>query len=552
MGVLNVAFKSLSKAARPALVACAAHRLIFQAYPRHCLVVMTLFWAGLIGAEPVLVLGGFNDKTHAATHLQRAEMRLNEQGFLSYDIVEGASYYRVVVPYSGRSIQALKEKALKAGFEGVWSWETNLASEKPPAAKRLVAKSDTPPRAEPQATTETSLARLATPTTVQARTPKRSSRFQTNISGYLKTYAVIQNSVANDFFNLNTIYQTQNSGRLMVETFGDDLVFQFHYELSPLSVSRLVGGDLQAYSIVGDNYRLSDLETTLTNDPSSKTQLYQNLDRLNVQLQLKAGDLTIGRQAIAFGAARFINPIDVFLPFDLRTFNTEYRTGVDAIRFQRPLGALGEIDVGLVLGANADLASSAAFVQVRNNINGKDFNFSLIEYAQQTLIGGGVQSELGDLGFWFETAYVDGDVDYVRLSTGLDYAFKEHIFGMIEYHYNGAGSQQPNTYLPLYETTPYQRGGVFLLGESYLIPSISLQVSPLLSLALQGILNLNDHSAYTSIAAEYNVADNFYMDFGVYVFSGAALTLSPDQTLRLGSEYGGNPNMFFSSLRWYF
>ena len=375
---------------------------------------------------------------------------------------------------------------------------------------------------------------------------------ETNVSGYLKSYAVIQDEIANDFFDADTIYQSQNTGRLMIESFRDRVVYQLHYEVSPVFVSRAIAAEIPTFNVVGDSYRLTDLETSWSDDEGDKNQVYQNLDRFNVQIQLDAGDLTIGRQAISFGAARFINPTDVFLPFDVRTFNTEYRTGVDAVRFQRPWGDLGEIDVGIVLGEDADDETSAAFVQIRNNFDGKDINFALIEYARQTLIGAGVQSELGDMGFWFETAYVDGDVDYFRTSTGLDYAFTEHVFGMVEYHYNGAGSNRPENYLALFDSTPYQRGGVFLLGESYLMPSLSIQASPLWTIGLQAIINLDDESTFSSITAEYNIAENFYMDFGVYIFEGDDLAVGPFGLPVFGSEYGPNPHTAFASIRWYF
>ena len=99
---------------------------------------------------------------------------------------------------------------------------------------------------------------------------------------------------------------------------------------------------------------------------------------------------------------------------------------------------------------------------------------------------------------------------------------------------------------------PYQRGGVFLLGENYLLPSFSFQVTPLLTLAIQAIVNLDDASGYTSLSAEYNVAENFYIDFAAYIFVGDDLTVGASQTPILGSEYGANPNMLYSSIRWYF
>jgi len=93
---------------------------------------------------------------------------------------------------------------------------------------------------------------------------------------------------------------------------------------------------------------------------------------------------------------------------------------------------------------------------------------------------------------------------------------------------------------------------VFLLGENYLLPSFSFQATPLLTLAIQAIVNLDDASGYTSLSAEYNVAENFYIDFAAYIFVGDDLTVGASQTPILGSEYGANPNMLYSSIRWYF
>lgn len=542
---------------------------------RNVFLIQTLFLVGIVlcgrvEAEPLLMLGGFRDEGNALAYQARLGVLLQEPVRLVTDDREGQPYYRVVLVPRGRSLVVLKQQVAEVGVTDVWTWSPSVSPGLAPAnsSEQVLTRASAVSEVTSQSGSESvsnSVSKVRT-ATVKARpstgvsstnssTRMQTRRFQdiqTHISGYLKTYGVAQAALRTDFFSLGEIYQSQSSGRLMVESFSDSVVFQMHYELSPLSVSRSLGADSLTYRIVGDGYRWSDLEASLSNSEGSKTQLYQNLDRFNVQIQTESYDVTIGRQAIAFGSARFINPIDVFLPFNLRTFNTEYRTGVDAIRVQRAWGDLGEIDVGLVFGADADPETSAAFLQLRNNVAGKDFNFSLIEYAEQTLVGGGMQSELGSLGFWLEAAYVDGQSNYVRASTGVDYAFNEVIFGMVEYHFNGAGSRRSEDYLSLYETQPYQRGGVFLLGERYVIPSLAVQVSPLLSFNVQGIFNLEDNSNYTMLSAEYNVAENVYMDFGVYVFSGRGLMLSPQQSLMLGSEYGANPNMLYASLRWYF
>lgn len=375
---------------------------------------------------------------------------------------------------------------------------------------------------------------------------------EVNVTGYVKSFAVAQDEISNPVFSADKLYQSQNSARIMLEGFSGRTIWQVHYEASPVFVSNQLNTGLPTFNVVGDNYRLTDLDTTLSHDDTDKNQIYQNLDRFNVQVQLDAGDLTIGRQAISFGSARIINPTDVFLPFDVRTFNTEYRNGVDAVRFQRPFGDLGEIDIGLVLGDGADRETSAAFLQVRTNRNGKDYHFALIEYAEQTLVGLGLQSALGNFGFWMEAAYVSGEDDYTRFSTGLDYSFSENTFGQIEYHYNGAGSDNSRDYLNNLDTVAYQRGGVFLLGEEYLMPNFSVLLSPLWSVSFLAIYNLSDKSAFASVSGEYNIAENFYMDFGYYHFIGDDLALSPNGKPQLQSEYGPNPNTLYTSIRYYF
>ena len=372
-----------------------------------------------------------------------------------------------------------------------------------------------------------------------------------NISGYLKSFVVAQDQLDNPVFQFDKNYQSQNSARIMLDGFSGSITWQLHYELSPVFVSKALATERPTFNVVGDNYRLTDPDTNLLDD-DNKTQLYQNLDRLNFQVQMDAGDLTIGRQAISFGSARIINPTDIFLPFDVRTFNTEYRNGVDALRFQRPWGDLGEIDIGVVLGKDAKSENSAAFLQLRTNHSGTDYHLAIMEFAEQKLFGLGLQTAIWDLGFWLEAAYVNGDENYLRLSTGVDYSFSERTFVQIEYHYNGAGSNDHNDYLSNLSATPYQRGGVFLLGENYIMPSFTVQLSSLWFVATQVIYNLDDNSAFLSVSAEYNIAENFYMDFGYYHFSGDEFSLTETGLPKLDSEYGSNPSTLFASIRYYF
>jgi opacity protein-like surface antigen len=382
-----------------------------------------------------------------------------------------------------------------------------------------------------------------------------SANAQVNFSGYLKNYSVIQDSIDNDLFQFDRSYKMQNSARLMLDIFNDNQVWQLHYEAGIESNSRLLAGSDAFLAPAREGYRLSDIRSTIGPD-DKKTTAPQNLDRMNVQFQLDSGDLTIGRQAITFGTARVINPTDVFLPFDVRTLNTEYRTGIDAVRFQKPIGQLGELDIGVVLGPDGKAENSSAFVQLLTNASGNDYQFTAMRFAEQNLLGVGMLSALGSLGFWLEAAQVSGDDNYTRASIGVDYAFNEDVFAMVEYHYNGAGSDDSNKYLDQLNDVAYNAGGVFLLGQNYLIPVISWQVSTLLSLSLQTLANLDDGSLFVSANADYSLSDNLYLGLGYHHFSGDDFNVS-NQTqtqtnVQLGSEYGSNPDSIYASLRYYF
>jgi len=376
-----------------------------------------------------------------------------------------------------------------------------------------------------------------------------------NVSGYVKSYLIAQEGLDNRFVKTQTLYQSQNSGRLMIDVFTENQVWQIHYESGfDLSSSRLA----QLNDFDPNSYRYKDLQDRSGND-NSKNAFYQNLDRLNVQFQLESGDLTIGRQAISLGSARIINPTDVFLPFEVRTRNTEYRTGIDAIRFQKPLGELSELDFGIIIGEDAKSDTSAIFFQYLSHISESDIQLTAMQFSKHQLLAFGIQSAIGPVGTWLEMAYVNGDDNYLRLSGGIDYAPTENTLLMIEYHKNGAGADSPDQYQNLQNDVAYQAGGVFFLNKDYLIPSWSWQVNALLSISTQGIFNLNDRSLFLNAGSNYSLSENLYLGLNYYYFSGRDIELIQNQTTApptliptLGSEYGSVSKSLALNISYYF
>ena len=421
-----------------------------------------------------------------------------------------------------------------------------------------------------------------------------------NVSGYVKSYALLEKSIdimvnnningANSYNvdSINTVaninnekinsnVQSQNALRLMAAYLSKDYGnFELHYEIQPIyqhsntSITTQLNDETKqenktnsTLAVATNRYRVKDIDTVLAHS-GQHVKALQNLDRFNYQYNHQQGDLTLGRQVISFGSARFINPSDIFIPFGIQTLNQEYRVGIDAIRYQYYLNDVTMIDMGVVVGRDAKKANSAIFLRNKLSMNGSDIETIFIQLDNAWLAGAGVERALGDFGFWFETAYMNRQKtnNYWRTSIGADYAVNNNIVLMLEYHYNGAGHHNPshyNTNDDNYNTddngSANQESGVFLLGKNYLIPAISWLVTPLISINANAFININDHSTFINLSSEVSWSDNLYSDFGLYLSTGNDnLTLQTNITppLNMASEFGAYPLSFYASLRYYF
>jgi hypothetical protein len=323
-------------------------------------------------------------------------------------------------------------------------------------------------------------------------------------------------------------------------------------------------------------YRAADLKTFLlpgSPDSTDNFVVLQNLDRASLTLRLSALDLSVGRQAIAWGSARGINPTDVIAPFLFTEIDTEHRIGVDAARARIPAGALGEVDAGYIAGEDFAADKSAVYARVKFYAAHTDIAVLAMRFRRQSLAGLDLARAIGSAGAWLEVAAVRNDDDartdspaagtsvdreaYARFSAGLDYSLGNGTYLYAEYHYNGAGASDPAFYSLVATTPAYTDGAVYLLGRHYLIPGLSWPATPLWTVTASALVGLSDGSWMLAPIVEYNVRENFYLSAGGFagfgerplsdpmVFAGAAPTI-------LRSEFGTYPDTFYASLRYYF
>lgn len=313
-------------------------------------------------------------------------------------------------------------------------------------------------------------------------------------------------------------------------------------------------------------YRFDDIRRQLYpagGEPRSFA-VFQNIDRAFLAFRTGPADIFIGRQAIAWGSARVINPTDIVAPFSFEELDIEDRVGVDALRMRMPLGFMGELDTGYIIGEDFKLKKSAFYVRGKFYAAKTDFSLLLMEFQENLMLGWDVARSLGGAGFWFEGAFVfagafsDDEEEksrYIRTTVGLDYSFSGRTYGFLEYHFSTAGTAKPEDYLQNIFRPGRLEGAVYLMGRHYFIPGLTYQITPLIVFSGQALFNLTDVSFFLAPQVEYNISPNIYLSVGAFIGLGKRPEIHDRDgtaTRIFRSEFGGYPDMYFSSFRIYF
>ena len=226
-----------------------------------------------------------------------------------------------------------------------------------------------------------------------------------SLRGYFKSFLLVYQpkstgNSAFDAFQQSTMAQSTNRLRLHLAYRPQSWVdMDAAYDIVPgirsegFSADTLLFGRIDPFV-----YRAVDLDTPLY--PSQEGSighfvLNQNLDRAMVTFHTKQADIVIGRQAIAWGSARSVNPTDVLAPFTFETLDTEDRIGIDAARVRIPLGSLSEIDAGYVFGKDFRFNNSAFYGRTGFNAYNTDFSLLFMGFRENLLAGFDMAGAIG-------------------------------------------------------------------------------------------------------------------------------------------------------------
>lgn len=323
--------------------------------------------------------------------------------------------------------------------------------------------------------------------------------------------------------------------------FTDDVQASLRYGLSNQNRLYVTPQDSSSFSIGqgGADYRWRDLDAELWSSSDDDIRLLQQLDLLSVSYFRQASTVTVGRQAISFGAARVFSPVDVLQPLNLLATDASYRPGVDAVRANWYLGAVTEFDAGFVFGAD-----QALFLRAKTFMNNLDWEATAIHInGQASILGVSTTGGLGAVGLWQESAFLFADDDiFLRSSIGVDTTVLDDLYIFSELHYNGVGNA--NNYFANSENRFYQLGAVVPQAKWYASVDGRYSVNPLASVNVGSTVNLNDGSALLTAGINVSVSDNSS------ITTSAVFPLGDAEATN--SEYGAYPLYFYLEWDWVF
>ncbi len=321
-------------------------------------------------------------------------------------------------------------------------------------------------------------------------------------------------------------------------------------------------------------YQVWDASLDWSHDRDTRILMW--LDRCNVKLMLPFADLTIGRQAISFGKAYFWNPLDVYLAFDPRRFDRDYKAGVDAARLDWSLGDFSGLNLVMVLGRSMNFSSgfdsdAALDASVYGSSWLVRFFTNLYDWdiaVQTGKVYGGWQAGLAFSGELYEVALrAEGSVfrrsvdkkltsgsdeaeipDHASIVLGTGYRFSNDLHVELEYFINGAGDLEnlEAGFLRMVNASSFH------LGRHLLGAVVGYEILPILQSNFAWIVSFSDGSSLLQPGMVLSISDESDLLFGAMLPIGRRPRIVSKIDLAIKSEFGLYPYVFYTELKLYF
>lgn len=296
-----------------------------------------------------------------------------------------------------------------------------------------------------------------------------------------------------------------------------------------------------------------DLQWTLVD---KEHVLWQHrFDRLKVSWRPNRKlELSAGRQAVSWATTLFLTPADPFSPFNPADPFRVFRAGVDTVRLRVYPSALSEVDLVVRPTNNEhlgeEMTSLGRGMAVVESWEVSGWGGSL--YGDMTGAFG-VAGALGAIAVRGEGVVRRVDEQTVfRGTIGIDRQIAVNgndMYFVLEYQHDGLAAAGADDYVELFQTEPFLRGELQVLGRHETALQASYQIHPLWSIAGMWLWNLSDKSTLVSPSIAYSAGDEVSVSGGLFFGFGDD---EPTTANPLPSEYGAAGATVFVSVSFFF
>jgi len=263
------------------------------------------------------------------------------------------------------------------------------------------------------------------------------------------------------------------------------------------------------------------------------------MDRAFIKFFFSSSDLIFGKQQIAWGTGYVFNPTDIWNIKDPTDPNSP-KIGVLAANLDFFFGENSSFNIIAAPGSNFDnmkygfrLKSTAGRYEYSfSAVRDKSDDAALLNLPERIQLGSDFSGEIFEgIGFFGEAAlsnprypgmeFSDTDSAYAQFCTGFDYTFKNGLYVLGEYYYNGLGENDHKNY----DLTAFTRltGGVMSgLAENYFSAVVSYPFLNDYTCTLIGLVNPGDISCALVPELEYAFHQNILVKLNSNLYLGSS------------------------------
>ncbi len=255
------------------------------------------------------------------------------------------------------------------------------------------------------------------------------------------------------------------------------------------------------------------------------TSLYRGY----VSLHSDTVTLTLGRQRVGWGTARFWSPMDMFNPISPLQIESEERQGVDAAVLA--LNSPGALRWSTVYAPQDGFRRSTSALRLSRTIHNYDFDVAAARFGQDWTTGFDFAGQLRGAGLRGELTYrwrhpIPGSIpisthDALRLVIGSDYAFAKGLYLVGEYFYN-QGQPDLAQNRPLNFNLLLQFSNeIFTLHRHFISAGASYPLTPLWKLETYLVGDVVGPSVVVLPRLSHNLTANTDLNFGAQLFASS-------------------------------